>query len=78
RILAVGTDRDGEDCVVREYMLGTAALLTRLGISARRLVGVRIRRQPLCVPWDLLDLGDPAKPKLLCPLDELKAGRKKK
>ncbi|HEY0511521.1 MAG TPA: hypothetical protein VGH73_06435, partial [Thermoanaerobaculia bacterium] len=47
RILAVGTDRDGEDCVVREYMLGTAALLTRLGISARRLVGVRIRRQPL-------------------------------
>ena len=59
--------------MVREYMLGTAALLTRLGISARRLVGLRIRRKPLCVPWDQLDLRDPEKPKLLCSLEELTA-----
>jgi hypothetical protein len=73
-ILAVSTRRDGEDCVVHEYMLGTAALLARLGISARRLVGLKIRRKPLCVPWDLLDVRDPKKPKLKCSLAELKKG----
>jgi hypothetical protein len=71
RILAVSTRRDGEDCVVHEYLLGTAALLTRLGISARRLVGLRIRRKPLCVPWDLLDLRDPGQPRLKCSREEL-------
>lgn len=76
RILAVRAEPEGEDCVVREYLLGTAALLTRLGLSAQRLVGVPIRREPLCVPWDLMDLKDPAKPRLKCPVKELK-GRKK-
>ena len=72
RILAVSTERDGEDCVVHEYMLGTAALMVRLGLSAQRLVGIPIRRKPLCVPWDLLDLRDPKKPRLKCSVDELK------
>jgi hypothetical protein len=72
RILAVSTERDGEDCVVHEYMLGTAALMTRLGLSAGRLIGVPIRRKPLCVPWDLLDLRDPKKPRLKCSFGELK------
>jgi len=71
RILAVSTRRDGDDCVVHEYLLGTAALLTRLGISAQRLVGMKIDRKPLCVPWDLLDLRDPRKPKLKCSREEL-------
>jgi hypothetical protein len=72
RILAVSTRHDGRDCVVHEYMLGTAALLTRLGISAQRLIGLKIRRQPLCVPWDQLDLRDPRKPRLKCSFEELK------
>jgi len=72
RILAVAVERDGKDCVVREYLLGTAALFTRLGLSAGRLIGVRIKRKPLCIPWDQLDVGDPKKPRLLCPADELK------
>lgn len=72
RILAVSTRRDGKDCVVHEYRLGTAALMTRLGLTAGRLIGVPIRREPLCVPWDLLDLGDPKKPRLKCLLAELK------
>jgi hypothetical protein len=72
RILAVSTRPDGEDCVVHEYLLGTAALLTRLGISAQRLVGMKIRRKPLCVRWDLLDLRDPKKPTLKCSREELK------
>jgi sporulation protein YlmC with PRC-barrel domain len=78
RILAVTVERDGEDCVVREYLLGTAALFTRLGLTAGRLVGVRIKRQPLCIPWDQLDIGDPKRPRLLCPADELKEQAEKK
>jgi sporulation protein YlmC with PRC-barrel domain len=75
RILAVRAEPEGKDCVVREYLLGTAALLTRLGLSASRLVGLPIHREPLCVPWDLMDLSDPAKPRLACRIEELKKNR---
>jgi hypothetical protein len=72
RILAVATEADGDDCVVTEYRLGTAALLTRLGLYTGHLIGIPIRRKPLCVPWDLMDLRDPRKPRLTCPVAELK------
>jgi hypothetical protein len=76
RILAVRAEPEGEDCVVIEYLLGTAAMMTRLGISAGRLFGFSIRRKPLCIPWDLLDLRDPKRPRLRCTLAELKAGKR--
>jgi hypothetical protein len=76
RILAVRAEPEGKDCVIREYLLGTAALLTRLGLSAQRLVGLPIRRKPLCVPWDLMDLQNPEKPRLKCRVEELE-GKKK-
>jgi sporulation protein YlmC with PRC-barrel domain len=75
RILAVRVEPAGEDYVVREYLLGTAALLTRLGISAGRLFGLPVHREPIRIPWDLLDLRDPKKPRLLCAAAEL-AGKK--
>jgi hypothetical protein len=77
RILAVRAEPEGEDCVVREYLLGAAALRARLGLTAGRLFGWPVRREPLCIPWDLLDLRDPEKPRLLCTVDEL-AGKKKR
>lgn len=76
RILAVTAEPEGEDCVVREYLLGTAALLTRLGLSAGRIVGLPIRREPLRVPWDVMDLRHPEKPRLSCQLAELKGKSK--
>jgi hypothetical protein len=76
RILAVSTEREGEDLVVSEYRLGTAALLTRLGLTAGRLIGLRVHREPLCIPWDQLDLRDPKQPRLLCPVAELKARKR--
>ena len=76
RILSVHAEIDGEDCVVREYDLGTAALLARLGISISRILGLPIRSEPLRVPWDLLDLGDPERPRLRCSLAELKERRR--
>lgn len=72
RIQSVTAEIEGEDCVVREYGLGTASLLARLGISASGIVGLPIRSEPLRVPWDLLDLGDPDHPRLRCSLAELK------
>jgi hypothetical protein len=59
RILSVMAELEGEDCVVREYHLGTAALLAQLGISV-------FGRKPLRVPWDLMDLSDPERPRLRC------------
>jgi hypothetical protein len=72
RILEVRAEPEGEDCVVREYLLGAAALRTRLGLTAKRLFGWPVRGEPLCIPWDLLDLRDPKKPRLLCAVAELK------
>lgn len=66
RILSVTAEMNGEDCVVREYHLGTAALLARLGISV-------FGKKPLRVPWDLMDLSDPERPRLRCLAAELKA-----
>jgi sporulation protein YlmC with PRC-barrel domain len=70
RILSVTAEREGGDCVIREYLLGPAALLRRLGITTLRLVGFK-HREPLRVPWDQLDLSDPKKPCLRCRVDEL-------
>jgi hypothetical protein len=65
RILSVKAEIEKEECVVREYHLGTAALLAQLGISV-------FGRKPLRVPWDLMDLGDPDRPRLRCLASELK------
>ena len=72
RILAVLAVNQGEDCVISEYHLGTAALLTRLGFSAGMIAGLPIHSEPLRVPWEKMDLRDPHKPRLTCPLGELK------
>jgi hypothetical protein len=71
RIRSVHAEREGDDCVVREYELGTAALLSRLGLSALRLAGLPHRGEPLCVPWDQLDISDPEHPRLRCTKEEL-------
>ena len=75
-ILAVRAEREGDDCVVRDFELGTAALLSRLGISAARVAGLPVRSEPLRVPWDQLDLSDPEHPRLRCLLSELGAKRR--
>lgn len=72
RILAATVEAEGEDCVIREYHLGTVALLTRLGFSAGMIAGLPLRSEPLRVPWDQMDLRDPEHPRLTCPLRELK------
>jgi hypothetical protein len=72
RILSVQAERQGEECVVRAYRLGAAALMSRLGISVLGLVGWPARKEPLRVPWEQLDLADPERPRLRCTVAELK------
>lgn len=72
RIHEVKAERVGEECLVREWLLGPAALLHRLGLSAAALVGLPVSREPVRVPWQQLDLADAEHPRLRCTLDELK------
>jgi hypothetical protein len=73
RILSVQAEADGDECVIREYHLGTAALLERLGFTILRIAGWPRFKEPLRVPWDQLDLSDPERPRLCCRVEELKA-----
>lgn len=61
---------DGE-CRVEEFELGVVALLSVLGISAARLIGIPFVRRPRRIPWHQLDLSDPARPRLRCAVEEL-------
>lgn len=72
RIHSVKAERVGEECLVREYLLGPAALMHRFGFSAAALVGLPMRSEPLRVPWEQLDLADPERPRLRCTVAELK------
>ena len=72
RIRSLHAEKVGDDCVVRHYELGSAALLSRFGISTLRLVGWPLRREPQRVPWEQMDLSDPEAPKLRCTAVELK------
>ena len=73
RIGEVIAERVGADCHVVEYHLGPAAFLSRLGITAGRMIGVTRRGGPLRVPWHQLDLSDPKHLRLRCRLSELSA-----
>lgn len=73
RIFSVQAEVDGDECIVREYHLGTAALLEQLGISILRIAGWQGTQKPLRVPWDQLDLSDPERPRLRCRVAELRS-----
>jgi hypothetical protein len=71
RLASAQAEIRGGECVITEYRLGKAAYLARLGISARRLLGLSGFTAPVRVPWERLDISDPAAPRLLCRIDEL-------
>lgn len=70
RIEDVLAEREGLECVVREFHLGPHALVERLSIPLVRLLR-RGKHGLRRVPWDRLDLTDPAHPRLTCTLEEL-------
>ena len=73
RIMNVIAERRATECFVSEYHLGAAALLTRMGITGANLVGIPARAQPIRVPWQCMDLSDPAHPRLTVTQEEVRA-----
>ena len=59
---------DGE-CVIREYVIGPAALLERLDLNVRLLLTPRQRGY--VARWDQLDISNELRPRLTCPVSEL-------
>ena len=59
--------RDGEHQIV-EYLLGTGALLETWSLTASFFGR---RRKKLVARWNQLDISDPRKPRLTCPVDEI-------
>jgi sporulation protein YlmC with PRC-barrel domain len=67
--------RDGE-CFVEEFHVGSYAVFERLAAwtiirVALKIFGARKKHKGYRVPWDKLDLSDPARPRLLCSVEEL-------
>ncbi|QSJ20571.1 hypothetical protein JYQ62_00215 [Nostoc sp. UHCC 0702] len=78
RIEEVRAEQQGEEWIVKEYLIGYAAALERLsawtiGLKILHLLGAYKIQGGYTVPWDKLDLTDPDKPRLLCSLNELKS-----
>jgi sporulation protein YlmC with PRC-barrel domain len=78
RIQEIHAEKQGDEWVVREYIIGAAAVIERLSawsiaLRALQLFGARVSRidSGHIIPWDKLDLKDLEKPKLLCDLHEL-------
>jgi sporulation protein YlmC with PRC-barrel domain len=64
-------------CFVEEFLTGSYGFLEQLaglsiGRAILRVLGARSKESSYRIPWDKLDLSDPARPKLLCALSELR------
>lgn len=72
RIEEFRAERENAYWVMTRYHIGPAALLERLAV---RHLGVTWRGRPKGyeAEWDQVDLGDPDHPRLIVPLEELKA-----
>lgn len=75
RIEELVADAENGQCRVREYHVGSLALLEhlggRLGAGLLRLIWPGIHRAYV-VPWEKMDLRDPEHPRLTCARAELK------
>ena len=56
---------------ITEWVIGPAGLLERLGMGTRLVLGIAEGRGYIA-RWDQLDLSNPDRPRLSCPVDELR------
>src|SRR4051812_43578497 len=63
------TEKRGGQLVVTAYVLGEGGLLERLHLGVRLVLG--LKRAGYVASPDQLDISDPSKPRLLCPIEEL-------
>jgi hypothetical protein len=68
RIEELHAEQRGRDYVVTEFHLGSGGLRERLAI----LRHLTTRSRTIIVRWDQIDLSDPRRPRLTCPVSELR------
>lgn len=73
RLQEFRAERRGDDWVITEYVVGVSGLLERLGVGFRLVLGVQ-RVSGFVVRWDQLDVSNPDRPRLTCPVDDLRRG----
>lgn len=71
RLEEVRAEQRCGEWVVTEYVIGAAGLLERLGVGVRLLLGLE-RVGGYLARWDQMDLTDPTRPRISCPVDELR------
>jgi|SoiMethySBSTD1v2_1073268.scaffolds.fasta_scaffold2718179_1 hypothetical protein len=73
RLQEFRAERRGNGILITEYVIGVAGLLERLGLGVKLLFGKN--GGGYTARWDQLDISDPMRPRLMCPVSELrKAG----
>lgn len=80
RIEEVLAEQQGQDWVVQEFLIGSAALLERLSVQSIALrlldaLGAHKLYSGYRIPWNKLDLSDPLHPRLTCTLSELQKAK---
>ena len=78
RLEEIIAEADGDDLVVTEYHVGIFAAFERLsassiGTAILDLVRMRHRKGIYRIPWDKLNISDPARPTVCCSEQELAA-----
>jgi len=63
-------EKRGSGLVITEYVIGVAGLAERLGVAVKLVFGKRAGGYT--VRWDQLDISDPLRPRLTCPVSELR------
>ena len=77
KIEEVCADREGDELLVTEYLVGRYGLFERLSIVhvgtglLRYLGGRAMSAHPHRIPWEKLDLSDAEHPRLTCAIEEL-------
>jgi hypothetical protein len=70
RLEEVRAEQQGDVCEVTGYVIGTAGLLERLHVGVKVVLGRRVGGY--LARWDQIDLDAPERPRLLCPVEELR------
>jgi hypothetical protein len=71
RLHELHAERRGSTWVITEYVIGGAGLVERLGLGVRLVLGIA-RPKGYVARWDQLDLSNPDRPRLTCPVQDLR------
>jgi hypothetical protein len=71
RVEEFRADKSGGEYVLSEYVIGAAGLFERLGVGVKLLIG--LRTGGYVAAWDQVDITDPDRPRLTCPVEALRS-----